>query len=90
MHFPYLFLISLGNHITRHIPDTLINDLRNRSHDSLRLRAIQTFPFQPLDKMVSVKVKVPSKRSSRESPLNSRWGDIDRLGAERGHYGMWI
>jgi hypothetical protein len=56
----YLFLLGLGHHVGGHIPDTLVNDLGHRRHDSLRLGTVQPLAFQPLDKVVRIEMEVSS------------------------------
>lgn len=54
----HLLLVRLRDHITRHIPDTLINNLRHRTHNALRLRSVQSFALEPLHEVVRVEMKV--------------------------------
>ncbi len=67
-------MIRLCNHIARHIPYTLVYDFRHGSHDPFRLCTVESFAFQPLNKMVGIKVEFGSKRSGMEgSMLSLQW-----------------
>jgi hypothetical protein len=58
----YLLLIRSSHHVTRHVPNAFVNDLRHGRHNPFRLRAIQSFALQALDEMVGVKMKVLNAR----------------------------
>lgn len=55
---PHLLLLSLCDHILRHTPDTLVDNICHSVHDPFRLCACETFLLQSLDKVMCVKVEV--------------------------------
>lgn len=40
-----LFLVGLGHHVARHVPDALVDDFCHRGHDPFGLLSIQPFSF---------------------------------------------
>ena len=59
-------MIGFGDHVTCHVPNALVDDLRHSGHDAFGLRTIEALALQALHKMVGVKVKVISRGGGAE------------------------
>lgn len=62
-------MVCFSNHITCHVPYTLVYNLRHCGHNALCLRTIQTLALQALHKVMGVKVKVIPRSCGAETPV---------------------
>jgi hypothetical protein len=65
-------VLGFGDHVTRHVPYALVDNLRHGGHDAFGLRAIETLALQALHKVVGIKVKVIPRDGGAETPVELR------------------
>ena len=76
----HLFVISFCDHVARHIPYALVDDLRHSGHDALCLRTIEALALQALHKVVGVKVKVIPQRGGAETAVRVKKEWLTQMG----------
>lgn len=54
----HLLLVSLRDHVARHVADALVDNLGHRAHDALCLRTVEALALETLHEVVCVEVEV--------------------------------